>query len=433
MSAAEPAPALTDAEFAAALDSFARFEDQPFVAAAVSGGPDSLALAILADRWARGRGGEVCAVTVDHGLRAESAAEIRRLGGWLAARGIRHEILVWGGEKPASRIQERARAARYQLLAQWCRERRCLHLLTAHHREDQVETHLIRRESASGADGLAGMSALRELEGCRLIRPLLGFPRARLAALLREARQPFLSDPSNRNPAFARARLRAAASADVASLALRIAALGHERRAREHAGNRLLARAVSIHPAGFAAFEPGLISDAPAEIAERALSALVAAVGGGSPYPVRRRRVALLRAALAAEIRAGRTLGGCCLVPWRGRILVMRETGRAGEPVRLAPGAMLVWDRRFALRLSAAAPEEIVVGYLGAAGGKELGGSLQRLSLPSLLRPVLPAAWDRAGLLAVPHLGYFRDAAAAVPEIEFRPPRGLTSADFTVV
>lgn len=432
MNAAEPAPPLTVAEFAAALNSLARFEDRPFVAVAVSGGPDSLALAILADRWARERGGEICAVTVDHGLRPESGAEIARLAAWLAARGIRHEVLVWSGEKPRTRIQERARAARYRLLAGWCRAHRVLHLLTAHQREDQVETHLIRRAASSGADGLAGMSAIRELEGCRLLRPLLGFPRVRLLALLREEGQPFLSDPSNLDPAFARARLRLGGPADLASLACRIAVLGRERQSRALARHRLLARAAALHPAGFAALDRGVVLAAPPDIAEAALSALVATVGGGD-YPVRRRRVARLREALACDSFPGRTLGGCRLVPWRGRILVLRERGRAAERVVVTPGARLLWDRRFAVRLPASAPAAVTVGCLGGAGAAELRPELRRSSLPPLVRPLLPAAWDAKGLLAVPHLGWRRDAAGAVPKIEFYPSQPLTSADFTVV
>jgi len=100
-----PSGPITSAEFASALAPLARFETCPFLAVAVSGGADSLALAILADRWARERGGSICAVTVDHRLRPESGAEVRRLHGWLSARAIRHEILVWSRDKPTSRIQ----------------------------------------------------------------------------------------------------------------------------------------------------------------------------------------------------------------------------------------------------------------------------------------------------------------------------------------
>src|SRR5439155_7478782 len=129
-------------------------------------------------------GGEAWALTVDHRLRPESAVEAQTVAEWLAPRAIPHEVLVWADKKPASGIQEAARAARYRLLAGWCRERGCLHLLTAHHREDQAETHLIRRRAGSGVDGLAGMSAVREMAGVRLVRPLLSVPKARLVALL---------------------------------------------------------------------------------------------------------------------------------------------------------------------------------------------------------------------------------------------------------
>src|SRR5439155_24846109 len=143
-SAADPtmsAAPLTLGELADALDAIGGFEARPLIAVAVSGGPDSMALAILADRWAQQRGGQAWALTIDHRLRPESAAETRMAGDWLAARAIPHEVLVGRGAKPASGIQEAARAARYRLLAAWCRERGCLHLLTAHHREDQAETH----------------------------------------------------------------------------------------------------------------------------------------------------------------------------------------------------------------------------------------------------------------------------------------------------
>src|SRR5882757_3055808 len=95
------------------------------LSAALAGGPDSLALTILVDRWARERGGQLTALTVDHRLRPESAEEARILGGWLAARGIAHQVLVWTDPKPATGIQEAAREARYGLLAGWCRERGC--------------------------------------------------------------------------------------------------------------------------------------------------------------------------------------------------------------------------------------------------------------------------------------------------------------------
>ncbi|MBM3565781.1 MAG: tRNA lysidine(34) synthetase TilS, partial [Alphaproteobacteria bacterium] len=104
-SAAAPAAA-----FARAMTAFGPFEARPVLAVAVSGGADSMALALLADAWARGKGGRIVALTVDHGLRGGSAAEAVQVAAWLAARGIEHRILPWIGAKPASAIQAKARA-----------------------------------------------------------------------------------------------------------------------------------------------------------------------------------------------------------------------------------------------------------------------------------------------------------------------------------
>ena len=429
---------LDSAEFAAALGALARFEARPFVAVAVSGGPDSLALAILADHWAREHGGRICALTVDHRLRPESGAEIRLLRGWLAARAIRHEVVVWSADKPATGIQEAARAARYAFLAEWCREHGCLHLLTAHHREDQTETNLIRRNAGSGTYGLAGMSAIRELADCRILRPLLGVAKARLVALLDAETQPYVSDPSNRDPAFERSRLRATdalpAGADLAALLDGIRKLGHERGAQERKSDRLLAETVVLHPAGFASLDPEL-ARAPSDIAERALQAIVAAIGG-KPYPARRERLARLRGILAEGGRRGHMLGGCHFVHWRRHFLVLRELAGAAGPVRLTPGTRLLWDRRFSVALPATAPGAVTIGYLGHSGVAALNRQQHeqcRGGLPRLLYPVLPAVWDAEGIAAVPHLGYRRRPDAAVPEFSFRPIHPLTRAGFTVV
>jgi tRNA(Ile)-lysidine synthase len=411
---------------------------------AVSGGPDSLALAILAGRWARARCGRICALTVDHRLRPESTAEARRLHRWLRAREICHEVLVWREPKPATGIEAAARQARYRLLARWCRDRGCLHLLTAHHRSDQAETYLIRRRAGSGPNGLAGMSAVRELADCRLLRPLLGVARARLAALLTAEGQPWVIDPSNLDPAFERARLRAAgdsagpAGSELAAVDEQLRELGPARQAREHARDALLARAATLHPAGFGVLDPEPIREAPAPIADQALAALVTAIGG-APYPPRQKRIVRLREAIAGASgrTLGHTLGGCRFVAWRRRILVLREAAAAAGPVRLSPGSELVWDRRFRLSLSADAPGPFLVGYLQWAKVGELARRMPDLRrhspLPPLLHQVLPAVWDDTGLAAVPDLGYRRVAIAQLPRIVLRPVNCLSAGPFAVV
>ena len=430
---------LTLDELSAALGAIGGFEAKPFIAVGCSGGPDSLALTILADRWARQRGGRLTALTVDHRLRPESAAEARIVAGWLAARGIAHDVLVWRGVKPAAGIQEAAREARYRLLGDWCRAQGCLHLLTAHQREDQAETYLIRRRAGSGADGLAGMSAVREMAGMRLMRPLLAFPKSRLAALLATEGQPFLSDPSNLNPAFERAWLRLDGDAADATRIERLTAeardYGRQRIEREGALDRLLASFVSVHPAGFAVLDPAAFGRIDPALAERLLSRVAACIGGAS-YPLRRERVARLRAGLMDGRERARTLGGCRFVPWRDKLLVLRELAGAAAPMRLLPCTELLWDRRFAATTRRAIMPDVTLGYLGQHDTKGSRYPLldrEKTDLPRLLHASLPALWDDAGLLAMPHLGYLRADAAFLPTIAFRPANALTQAGFTVV
>ena len=424
---------LTVADLTAALRGIGGFEKHPFIAVAVSGGPDSLALTILADQWARQQSGRLAALTVDHRLRHESAEEARIVGVWLAARGIGHEVLVWSDPKPATGIQEAAREARYRLLAEWCRAQGCLHLLTAHHREDQAETYLIRNRAGSGIDGLAGMSAVREIAGLRLVRPLLGVPKARLVALLDAEGQPFMSDPSNRNPMFERARLRLDTDAvDIERLTAALRDHGQQRIAREAELGRLLATAVTLHPAGFAVIDPLELGDVEADLAERLLGRIALCIGGAA-YPLRRERVSRLRAGLEEQPERARTLGGCRFVPWRRRLLVLRELSAAAPPVRVVSGtegAAPLWDRRFAVSGPRRASSPLTFGYLGQSG---MRSNAEDGALPPVIHPVLPALWDESGLIAVPHLGYFRAAATDLPQVVFHPVNPLSHAGFTVV
>ena len=243
--------ALDDQTFAACMAVLEPFEDAPFLAIAVSGGADSLALTLLANRWARQRGGHVVGLTVDHGLRSSSAAEARQTGTWLRAHHIEHHVLTWVGKKPQSGLQHRAREARYAFLTDWCRRHHCLHLMTAHHRVDQAETVAIRKERQSGETGLAAMAAIRELQGLRLLRPLLGIDKSALEASLQAAKQIWIDDPTNASPAFTRNRLRQT-GLDIDTLLDEAERYGQRRSSADRRLATTLVHNVRIDPAGFA-------------------------------------------------------------------------------------------------------------------------------------------------------------------------------------
>jgi len=429
---------LRAAEFAALMQRFQPFEPSPRLAVAVSGGADSMALTLLAHEWARAAGGMITALTVDHRLRPQSAAEAIQVGRWLAARGIAHRVLTRaGGESGVRGIQAAARAARYALLEEWCRVEGVLHLLIAHHREDQAETLLLRLARGSGLDGLAAMSAAAERAHCRVLRPLLRVPRDRLLATLSAAGQRWIDDPSNHDRAYARVRLRqseprlAEAGLTAARLAVAAARLGAARVTLEAEVAMLLARAVELHPGGFARLDNVALAEKPAALGLRALSAVLGAVGGAL-YPPRSARLDRLYRELCQGLRGGRTLGGCRLLPRRGGVLVCREPAALAPPTVVPPGTIVHWDGRFRLRLAATAPAGL---YLGALAGAAVGGARRRV--PGAVRPSLPALSDGKAVVAVPALGYLRDDVDGTwlraSSLSFRPTRPLTVASFTVV
>ncbi len=179
------------------------------VVLAVSGGPDSVVLMNLTARWCDGRARpRVVIATVDHRLRDGSMAEASAVGVWARQLGFDHTILRWEGERPKSRLQEAARAARYGLLTDYAHAIGASHLVTAHTLDDQAETVLFRLARGSGPLGLVGMQSLVMRAGIALFRPMLGLPKARLIAMAKLEGWAFFNDPSNADPRFARARLR---------------------------------------------------------------------------------------------------------------------------------------------------------------------------------------------------------------------------------
>jgi tRNA(Ile)-lysidine synthase len=185
--------------FAAAIDRLGPFEPRPALAIAVSGGADSMALAILATDWARMRGGSTVALVVDHGLRAASASEAGDTIGRLARLKIPARLLRLSHLLHGSALAERARIRRYEVLTEACRDAGIVHLLLGHHAADQAETVVMRVLRGSQTHGLAGMPALRETTGLRLLRPLLEIEPAVLRGLLTEIGIDWVEDPSNRD------------------------------------------------------------------------------------------------------------------------------------------------------------------------------------------------------------------------------------------
>jgi tRNA(Ile)-lysidine synthase len=428
----KPSIPIAPAAFALAMQAFAPFESHPVIAVAVSGGPDSLALLLLIDRWTRERGGTAIALTIDHGLRPDSASEAAQVGAWATARGIPHAALPWAGEKPRSGIQDAARQARYRLLTEACAARGILHLALAHHADDQAETVLFRRERGSGPAGLAGMAASRSLGAVRMIRPLLGWPKSALTQTCRHFRQDFVEDPSNRSDRFARTNLRRrlADDKDLRRSLLTETGIAASRRADDDVRlAEALARIAEIRPDGLALLDRAAFLSAAADTRRAILAATLRTVGGNAFAP-EADAVGRLDAALAVPDFAGASLAGCIVRSWQGRMLVCREPKRIAPPQPLAEGVWQRWDGRFMARASGA-NESLTIGALGS----QFYTALRRgrdVPVPAVAGAGLPAIRLDGRVVAVPSIGW---AESDCPEVElhYSPLWPLSSETFTVV
>jgi tRNA(Ile)-lysidine synthase len=434
---------VTDGEFAAAMARLGPFEAAPLLAVAVSGGADSLALVVLADVWARARGGAVVGLVVDHGLRAEAAEEARATARLLVGRGIAARVLRLAGLAAGSALAERARIARYAALIAACEAEGVVHLLVGHHAADQAETVAARTLRGSFSAGLAGMAGLVELPTVRLLRPLLGVLPGALRALLLARGMEWIEDPSNRDRRSLRVRLRLLAGArdggdrvgggrvgggrgvgdrrvgdrggpGAGLVAAAAVVAGAARETAETQAAEVLGRLASIRPEGFAVIADGAMPPA-------ALGALIQAVGG-APYPPAPQAVATLAARPAPA-----TLGGTRLLP-AGRLgpglLLVREAASMAPATQAVPGA--VWDGRYRLARNATPPAGTTLGALGADARQ----FRRRSKLPAAVLRTLPALRSGATLLAVPHLRYPDSETCAHLGVLFAPPRPAAGAPF---
>ena len=293
------------------------------IAVACSGGSDSMALTLLAHEHFP----NLVALTVDHGLRAEAAAEAHQVGKWLKKHNIEHHILKWQGEKPSSNIQETARKARYKLLTDYCKKHDIKYLLVAHTLDDQAETFMLRLARGSGVDGLAAMSSISTMNNITILRPLLEVKKAELVKFLASKNQEFVNDPSNENTAYDRIKVRKLLP-ELEKLGLtpeRLAKTAENmQRARqflEQETQKFISEHCEVIPEGSAIIKHLPDSD---EIALRVLTHFLKIIGKNQ-VPARLNSLELLYNKLQKPNFKPHTLGSCIFKRSKQGILVLPE------------------------------------------------------------------------------------------------------------
>ncbi|WP_237057663.1 tRNA lysidine(34) synthetase TilS [Loktanella sp. M215] len=386
------------------------------IAVAVSGGGDSMAMLHLAAAWARVYGVRLWVVTVDHGLRTESAAEATMVADACAALGLPHSTLRWTGWDGQGNLQDTARRARRDLIGGW--RGVCGHVLMAHTRDDQAETLLMRLARGSGVDGLAAMAVRTTVRAAaapvtcpdgppspatpsaafEILRPLLDTDRAALRHYLKTLHIPYVDDPSNDDDAYARVRMRrliGAEGLDVATLADTARQMGRaqvalDRRAHDVAvqvmrDDATAPGAVVLDRDGFAWVE--------AETQLRILAAALQMVATATYRP----RLDALEDALARLIGGGTTtLHGGIVVPRGDRVWIAREPARVAGRIAVGESQPL-WDGRW--RVFGPNIKGLSVGALGEAGLAQIAAKPAPRA-PRLVLAGLPGVWDGDRLVA---------------------------------
>lgn len=409
---------IADAEADDLFDGLERFAR---LVVAVSGGADSLALLHLLASWTerlKPRGPELAAVTIDHGLRPQSAAEAHLVAEAARALDIRHATLTWDEAKPASGVPAAAREARYRLLDAFAREEGvggAVALLTAHHAGDQAETLLMRLKRGAGIDGLSAIAARRPAVAgspVTLVRPLLAIPKARLVATLEELGATWIEDPTNAREDLERTRVRAllARLADDGlaeeALARSAARLADAREAVDYGERRFRATlSLDFHGGVFAALDRAAFAAGPRLLRARVLADLIAKFGGASPRAELAEIEALVKR-LDADAATAATLGGAIVSAGAKCLKVWREAGRLPlEPLQLASGESAIWDRRFRVTVAAETCGPLDVLPLGAKGIDHVEAELgEDFDVPARALATLPAFWSGPDFVGAPAL-----------------------------
>ena len=283
---------------------------------AVSGGPDSVALLLLA---AAARPGKVRVATVDHALRTGSGEEARTVADLCGRLGIPHEILkIEWDQKPRSGLQKKARDARYRALSDWAKRSGLGAVVTGHHLDDQAETFVMRIARGVGVKGLAGMRGASPSPGGSniiVLRPLLGWRRSELEAICAAAGVTPANDPSNQDRAFERVRVRRAladaAWFDPEAIARSAAVLGQADTALDWAADKVWTDAACATDGRIVLRTDGIPAEIRRRLVRRAVRTL-AREGRGADLRGREldRLLATLRAGRQSTLRGVLCSGG---------------------------------------------------------------------------------------------------------------------------
>jgi len=410
------------------MDTLGPYEKNPHLAVAVSGGSDSLCLAILAQEWANNRGGKITALIVDHGLRKNSGKECKETQNILKKRKIFSHCFKWKLSKiPKKGVQEKAREFRYNIFEDWCFKKNIVHLLVAHHFEDQKETFLMRLNDNSNIYGLACMPKILFKKKIRILRPLLDLKKKEIIKYLKEKKVNWIEDPTNVSSKYFRNRLRKILpkleKKGLTDNKLK-KILKRAQKERKKIENKLadwLNKYVDINSLGYA-----LINFSSLKLLNKddfifIFSRILNMISGSFYVPKSKYVYNFYKKIKSNETINHSNLGGCHIFFFKERLYVCREIFKKDRKQKINfQFNKIVWDNRFEIEqkknknflLKKELGKSVFIEQLQKDGWNEILLKNEKLKkefmIPNKIILSLPAIKNKkSDVLYVPHLNYY--------------------------
>ena len=410
------------------MDTLGPYEKNPHLAVAVSGGSDSLCLAILAQEWTNNRGGKITALIVDHGLRKNSGKECKETQNILKKRKIFSHCFKWKLSKiPKKGVQEKAREFRYNIFEDWCFKKNIVHLLVAHHFEDQKETFLMRLNDNSNIYGLACMPKILFKKKIRILRPLLDLKKKEIIKYLKEKKVNWIEDPTNVSSKYSRNRLRKILpkleKKGLTDNKLK-KILKRAQKERKKIENKLadwLNKYVDINSLGYA-----LINFSSLKLLNKddfifIFSRILNMISGSFYVPKSKYVYNFYKKIKSNETINHSNLGGCHIFFFKERLYVCREIFKKDRKQKINfQFNKIVWDNRFEIEqkknknflLKKELGKSVFIEQLQKDGWNEILLKNEKLKkefmIPNKIILSLPAIKNKkSDVLYVPHLNYY--------------------------
>ena len=382
------------------------------IAVAVSGGPDSLALTILLQKFSLENSIALKAISIDHGLRKSSKDELQWLASEFKKRKIKHKIIKWKNIKPNSNILSNARDKRYELLIKECERLNIRYLFTGHHLDDQVENVLLRIIRGSGIKGLGSLQEKFNFKKSKvnILRPLLKYPKKSLISYLANEKQKYILDPTNTDNNFDRSRVRKVSSHLINEglnnkrLLNTIKNLKEANNSINYLINSSLKSFIKINSRGVISILIDQFKPLPEEVKFRSLSKLLIFIGKGKNTPRSKNILNLLDLIFKNNFKS-LTIAGCLVKKEKKEILFLPEVTRKLCVTKIA-SSNFIWNEQYKVTMKNDYAKGLSIQYLGENGIKSVPKRYSNKLIKDIYPPSHLSIWKGKKLIAVPDINY---------------------------